>query len=45
MASPVTVPKGNSQILRQGQTAGPYGNDPTYEGKGSAGEKPRDLKP
>ena len=45
MASPIRNPKGSNQILRQGQTAGAYGNDPTYEGKGSAGEKARDLKP
>lgn len=45
MASPVDVPKGTNQILRQGHTAGPYGNEPFYEAKGSAGEKPRDLKP
>ena len=44
MASPVPLPKGSNQILRQGQTAGPYGNDPQYEAKGEAGEKPRDLK-
>lgn len=45
MASPVDVPKGSNQILRQGQTAGPYGNDPMAEPLGSAAEKPRDLKP
>lgn len=45
MASPVDVKKGTNQILRQGQTAGCYGNDPMAEGKGSAGEAARDLKP
>lgn len=45
MASPTPIPKGTNQILRQGQTAGPYGNDPSYEAKGQAGDKPRDLKP
>jgi hypothetical protein len=45
MASPVDVPKGTNQILRMGQTAGAFGNDPMAEGKGSAGEKARDLRP
>lgn len=45
MPSPVDVPKGSDIILRQGQTAGPYGNDPNYEPKGSAARTPRDLKP
>lgn len=45
MASPIDVPKGTNQILRQGQTAGPFGNDPAYEARGMAGEKARDLKP
>ena len=42
---PVDVPKGSDIILRQGQTAGPYGNDPNYEPKGAAARLPRDLKP
>lgn len=45
MASPIKVPKGTNQILRQGHTAGPFGNDPTTEAKGVAAEKARDLKP
>lgn len=41
-----TVPqKGTEIFMRQGQTAGAYGNDPAVTPRGEAGAAPRDLKP
>lgn len=36
---------GTGKFVRQGQTAGPYGNNPSIEAKGEAGAPARDLKP
>jgi hypothetical protein len=35
----------DSKYMRQGHTAGPYGNDPTYDRAGEFAEPVRDLKP
>lgn len=45
MASPIDTKRGTNQIMRQGHTAGAYGNDPAVQARGEAGDKPRDLKP
>lgn len=46
MASPTpNAKKGTNLLMRQGQTAGAYGNDPAIEAKGHPADKPRDLKP
>lgn len=37
--------KGTNQFMRQGHTAGIYGNDPAKEAKGQAGNPPKELKP
>ena len=37
--------KGTNLFMRQGQTSGAYGNDPTVQAKGEAGSKAKDLKP
>lgn len=37
--------KGTKQFKKKGQTAGPYGNDPTVRAKGKAGAPARDLQP
>lgn len=37
--------RGTNQFMRQGHTAGPYGQDPSKEAKGEAGKSPRELKP
>lgn len=41
---PATIKK-TGQFMRQGQTAGPYGNDPLYTAKGDAGAPAQDLTP
>ena len=41
-----SIPRGGTgKFVRQGQTAGPYGNDPAVEAKGQAGAPAKDLKP
>lgn len=36
---------GTKQFMRQGHTAGPYGNDPNKDAAGQAGAPARELKP
>jgi hypothetical protein len=35
----------DSKFMRQGHTAGPYGNDPNIDARGEFAEAPRDLRP
>lgn len=37
--------RGTNQFMRQGHTAGEYGNDPNVEPMGVANKAPRELKP
>lgn len=37
--------RGTNQFQRQGQTAGPFGNDPNKDAVGEAAKAPRELKP
>lgn len=37
--------KSTNQFMRQGQTAGPFGQEPTIDAKGQAGKPAKDLKP
>lgn len=40
------IPRGGTgKFIKQGQTAGPYGNDPAVEAKGVAGAPAKELKP
>lgn len=45
MASPSPSKKSTGQFMKQGQTAGVYGNDPSSDAKGGAGAEPRELNP
>lgn len=36
---------GTGKFIAQGQTSGPYGNDPMEDARGEAGRPARDLKP
>lgn len=45
MASPTPSRKGTNQFMRQGHTAGQYGNDPSTDAKGKAGQPAREIKP
>lgn len=43
---PESVPsKGTNQFMRQGHTAGAYGNEPSTEAKGQAAKPAKELKP
>lgn len=37
--------RGTNQFMRQGHTAGPFGNDPNKDATGQVGAPPRELKP
>lgn len=37
--------KGTNQFMRQGHTSGTYGNNPSIEAKGQAGQPAKELKP
>lgn len=45
MASPSPSKKGTNQFMRQGHTTNEYGNDPSIQPKGKAGNPPKDIKP
>lgn len=45
MASPSPSKKGTNQFDRQGHTSGEYGNDPSIQAKGKAGNAPKEIKP
>lgn len=42
---PAVSKKSTGQFMRQGQTAGEYGNDPANEATGPVAKQPRELKP
>lgn len=44
MAASVPSKKSTGQVVKQGHTAGPYGNDGSRDAKGAAGQPARDLK-
>lgn len=40
------IPRGNTgKYMKQGQTSGPYGNDPTKDAVGQAAAPAKELKP
>jgi len=43
--TPTPSKGGTGKFMRQGHTAGQYGNDPASTPRGPVGESPRDLKP
>lgn len=44
MENPKVTKSGNAPIIKVGQTAGQYGNDPNFQGKGVQ-KTARDLSP
>lgn len=45
MADGNNVRKSTNQFMRQGHTAGPYGEDPSIDAKGEAAKPAREIKP
>ena len=43
--NPPAAIKRTNQFQKQGQTSGPYGNDPLFTAKGEAGAPAGDLNP